>query len=106
MTTIKTDNSQVNLNLLAENKRLKSELEAMRKDEARLVKAMNDGYKYQYNEPASYLTDEANEKFSYSVERTKPPFCDLNGMRVWHGKTIYEALDSAYKAIDEAMKGE
>jgi len=64
-----------------------------------LIKAFENGFKFGYSEPWDALTDEANERFKWYVERTKPPFCDKDSMRIWHGKTIYEALEKATKAI-------
>ena len=60
--------------------------------ESSIIEAIKDGYKLSYNEPVDYLTDEANLKTAWFVERSKAPFRDKEGMGIWLGATPLEAL--------------
>ena len=50
--------------------------------------------------PSTYLTQEANTKHAYMVERQDSPYCDNDGMRFWTGPTAYDALLKAIASLE------
>ena len=60
---------------------------------------MKVGFIFNYNEPTSQLTDEANNMTEWSVTRSQAPFCDKKGVRLWSASTPKLALEKAKKAL-------
>ena len=67
--------------------------------ESNIIEAIKDGYKLSYNEPVDYLTDEANLKAAWFVQRSKAPFSDKEGMGIWLGATPLEAINKCKLAL-------
>jgi hypothetical protein len=59
-----------------------------------ILGALEAGYNICKNEPCSFLTDEANARYSWTVDRSKAPYEALikgSGIRVWQGATAYRS---------------
>lgn len=52
----------------------------------------------------SYLTDEANKRFAWSISRTQAPFCGEDGVRIWVGPSAFEVLKTAHAALNKKFK--
>lgn len=76
--------------------------EAALREAMQVLDALNTGdWKLLRSLPAPYLTDEANGRFAWSVERQTAPFCDEAGNRLWHGSTAFGALQAARAALSQ-----
>ena len=64
-------------------------MDALRSGEWRITKSI----------PCECLTDEANAKSAWYVERMCAPFCDDKNFRSWFGRTPIEALSNGKDAI-------
>ena len=64
-------------------------MDALRSGEWRITKSI----------PCECLTDEANAKSAWYVERMCAPFCDDKNLRSWFGRTPIEALSNGKDAI-------
>ena len=64
-------------------------MDALRSGEWRITKSI----------PCECLTDEANAKSAWCVERMCAPFCDDKNLRSWFGRTPIEALSNGKDAI-------
>lgn len=72
---------------------------------AQVLDAMESGeWTVTRHTPISYLTDEANRRNAWSVQRTQAPFCTEAGERLWSGPTPLHALSAARKALDKDAK--
>jgi hypothetical protein len=63
------------------------------------VDAFPEGWALTSHQPASYLTDEANAEYRWSVHRTEAPFEGVGGARVWLGPTPSVALARGIAAL-------
>ena len=75
-------------------------------DALRVLVALNSGEwdQLQRHQPQECFTDEANEKFAWSIRRGQPPYCDSKGTRVWTGPTPIAVLIEAEKAMEADIK--
>jgi hypothetical protein len=65
-----------------------------------VIKAIDsEGWALTRHPPSSWLTDAANKRGAWSVQRTEAPYCDKDDNRVWQGPTPIEALRAGRKAI-------
>jgi hypothetical protein len=65
-----------------------------------VIKAIDsEGWALTRHPPSSWLTDAANKRGAWSVQRTEAPFCDKEDNRLWQGPTPIEALRAGRKAI-------
>lgn len=68
-------------------------------EDTELLEAMKNGYVLHYTPPHEEYSNEWNTNNVWWVERWKAPFMGASKLRIWSGKTIYEALDKASKDI-------
>lgn len=65
-------------------------------DAERIMAALDSGdWSITRNQPHSSFTDEANQKYAWSVRRERPPMCSEDGTRCWSGSTAIAALEWA-----------
>lgn len=67
--------------------------------QAEPVAWLPEGWEALHPPPASYLTDEAQDKFRVMVRRLDRPFCDKEGTRQWSGPTLDAALREGFAAL-------
>lgn len=69
-----------------------------------LIEAFVDGYNLSYNEPREILTDEANTEAAWQVSRSRAPFCDKKGTRIWSASTPSEAINKCKTDLESMLQ--